>query len=406
MGKQAKFIFLSKALGWVLLVAVFTLLILIPLLTATLLKTSQLPVSALEYWRYIEASQAALMKLLGVIWIFFLGGCFASFLNVVAWRLPRGRGVNGSSMCPFCETELLFSDNLPVFGWIRNSGQCRTCETPISPRYLIVEIFLGTIFLLIAFLEILTGGSNLPFHMSDLSRGFEHLIFDPKWNLMQIASYHLALICLLFTFSLIRSERLQVPRNVFYWGLGIGIGLPLIWPNMTFIAWNISTHQLINIERGSSTQLITIAYGLIAGSACGLLGSWATFNFKRMQEDRVHQSTIEQFNGVDDVIAAMALVGIFLGWQAALSVTLFLLLIQVALLVCNQGNGPSAVTPSAAVFVATLLHLLTWKGQTALPLWPSPTANALEIAAGLVVIFLISAVLRKFSAARRNLQVR
>lgn len=405
MGKQAKFIFLSKALGWVLLVAVFTLLILVPLLTSTLLKTSQLPVGALEYWKYIESSQATLMKLLGVIWIFFLGGCFASFLNVVAWRLPRGRGVNGSSMCPFCETELLFSDNLPVYGWIRNSGQCRTCGTPISPRYLIVEIFLGFVFLLIAFFEILTGGSILPFQTPGHSRGFEHLIFDPKWNLIQIASYHLALICLLFTFSLIRSERLQVPRNVFYWGLGIGIGLPLIWPDMTLIAWNIDTHQVINIARASSTQFITIAYGLIAGSACGLLGSWATFNFKRMQEDRVHQSTIEQFNGVDDVIAAMALVGIFLGWQAALSVTLFFFVIQAALLAFKKGNKPSAFTPSAAVFVATLLHLLTWKLLTDFPLWPSPTANTLEIAAGLVVILLISAALRKFSAAQQDLQV-
>ena len=38
MSKQAKFIFLSKALGWVLLALIFTLLILIPLLTSTLFK--------------------------------------------------------------------------------------------------------------------------------------------------------------------------------------------------------------------------------------------------------------------------------------------------------------------------------------------------------------------------------
>lgn len=405
MGKQAKFIFLSKALGWVLLASIFILLILIPLLTSTLLRTSQLPVSALEYWRYIESSQAVLMKILGVIWIFFLGGCFASFLNVVAWRLPRGRGVNGSSMCPFCETELLFSDNLPVYGWIRNSGKCRTCRTPISPRYLIVEVFLGFIFLLIAFFEILTGGSNLPFQQPSQSQGFEYLLFDPQWNLIQIAAYHLALICLLFTISLIRSERLQIPRSVFYWGLGIGVGLPLIWPDMTLIAWNIDTDQLIEIARASSTQFITFAYGLIAGSACGLLCSWATLNSKRMLDDRVHQSTIEQLNCVDDTIAAMALVGIFLGWQAALSVTLFFLFIQAVLLVSTKGNRTSAVTPSAAVFVATLLHLITWQGFTYLPVWPSPTANAGGIAVCLVAILSVSAGLRKLAAAQQNLQI-
>lgn len=406
MSKQAKFIFLSKALGWVLLALIFTLLILIPLLTSTLLKITQLPVGVLEYWRHIESSQAMLMKLLGVIWIFFLGGCFASFLNVVAWRLPRGRGVNGSSMCPFCETELLFSDNLPVYGWIRNSGQCRTCQTPISPRYLIVEVFLGVVFLLIAFFEILTGGSNLPFQPTLQTRGFEHLLLDPKWNLIQIASYHLALICFLFTFSLIRSERLQVPRQVFYWGLGMGVGLPLIWPGMTLIAWNIDTQQLIEIARGTTAQFITFAYGLIAGSACGLLCSWSTLNSQRILEDRIQQSTIEQFNYVDDVIAAMALVGIFLGWQAALSVTLFFLIVQTVLLLSAKGVSPSAVPPSATVFTATLLHLLTWQASTKLPIWPSPTANAGEIAVSLIAILAVSSALRKFAAARQSLQAR
>lgn len=405
MSKQAKFILLSKALGWVLLALIFILLILTPLLTSTLLKITQLPIGVLQYWRYIESSQATLMKLLGVIWIFFLGGCFASFLNVVAWRLPRGRGVNGSSMCPFCETELLFSDNLPVYGWIQNSGRCRTCRTPISPRYLIVEVFLGFVFLLIAFFEILTGGSNLPFQPALQTQGFEHLLLDPKWNLIQIASYHLALICFLFTFSLIRSERLQVPRRVFYWGLGMGVGLPLIWPGMTLIAWNIDTQQLIEIARGTTTQFITFVYGLIAGSACGLLCSWATLNSKRMLEDRVYQSTIEQFNYVDDVIATMALVGIFLGWQAALSVTLFFLIMQTILLLSAKRYRQSAVPPSATVFTATLLHLLTWHASTYLPIWPSPTANAGEIAVCLVAILSASAGLRKLIVAQQNLQI-
>ena len=94
----------------------------------------------------------------------------------------------------------------------------------------------------------------------------------------------------------------------------MGVGLPLIWPGMTLIAWNIDTQQqLIEIARGTTAQFITFAYGLIAGSACGLLCSWSTLNSQRILEDRIHQSTIEQFNYVDDVIAAMALVGILPG---------------------------------------------------------------------------------------------
>lgn len=337
------------------------------------------------------------MKLLGEIWIFFLGGCLASFLNLVAWRLPRGRGVNGSSMCPFCETELLFSDNLPVYGWIRNSGHCRTCKTPIPLRYLFVEVFLGCVFVLIAFLEIQSGGANLPFQNAFNSEGFVYLLFKPKWDLIQVATYHLTLICLLFTILLIRSERLQVPRKVFFWGVALAIGLPLIWPDMTLIAWQVHNNHLIEIARGSSNQLITFAYGAIAGSACGLLGSWITLNSKRMLEDRVHQSTIEQFNCVDDVIAAMSLVGIFLGWQAALSVTLFFLFIQAIFLLFTRGDRPNMVTPSVAILMATMLHLLTWQAFTHHPFWPSPTANAGTTAVSLAAMLFAATVLRKFT---------
>ncbi len=186
----------------------------------------------------------------------------------------------------------------------------------------------------------------------------------------------------------------------------MGVGLPLIWPGMTLIAWNIDTQQLIEIARGTTAQFITFAYGLIAGSACGLLCSWSTLNSQRILEDRIQQSTIEQFNYVDDVIAAMALVGIFLGWQAALSVTLFFLIVQTVLLLSAKGVSPSAVPPSATVFTATLLHLLTWQASTKLPIWPSPTANAGEIAVSLIAILAVSSALRKFAAARQSLQAR
>jgi hypothetical protein len=233
-----------------------------------------------------------------------------------------------------------------------------------------------------------------------------HLITKPKWDLIQITSYHLTLICLLFTVLLIRSERLQVPRKIFLWGLGLGIGLPLIWPDMTLIAWQVHDNHLIEIGRGSSNQFITFAYGAIAGSACGLLGSWITLNSKRMLEDRVHQSTIEQFDCVDDVIAAMCLVGIFLGWQAALSVTLFFLFIQAVSLLLTRGNRPNMVAPSVAILMATILHLLTWQAFTYHPFWPSPTAKAGTTAVILTAILFTATVLRKFTTDQISLEER
>lgn len=87
-------------------------------------------------------------------WVFALGSSIASFLNVVAYRLPRGRSILGRSSCPRCNQRLSLWENMPIFGWLRYGGRCRTCRLPISPRYLWVELILGTVFLTIFFLDV------------------------------------------------------------------------------------------------------------------------------------------------------------------------------------------------------------------------------------------------------------
>jgi leader peptidase (prepilin peptidase)/N-methyltransferase len=70
-----------------------------------------------------------------------LGGCVGSFLNVVAWRLPRQESVVvPPSHCTRCGVVLPWHDNLPVVGWLLLGGQCRRCRTPIAARYPLVEL--------------------------------------------------------------------------------------------------------------------------------------------------------------------------------------------------------------------------------------------------------------------------
>ena len=70
-----------------------------------------------------------------------LGACIGSFLNVVAWRLPRQESVVlPPSHCPRCGTQLQWFDNVPVVGWLLLRGHCRHCGAPISPRYPLVEL--------------------------------------------------------------------------------------------------------------------------------------------------------------------------------------------------------------------------------------------------------------------------
>jgi leader peptidase (prepilin peptidase)/N-methyltransferase len=70
-----------------------------------------------------------------------LGGLVVgSFLNVVAYRLPLGESlVLPGSHCPTCGVPIKPYDNVPVLGWLLLRGRCRSCRTPISARYPLVE---------------------------------------------------------------------------------------------------------------------------------------------------------------------------------------------------------------------------------------------------------------------------
>jgi leader peptidase (prepilin peptidase)/N-methyltransferase len=78
-----------------------------------------------------------------------LGGLIVgSFLNVVAWRLPRGESlVTPASHCPACGTPIRPYDNVPVVSWLALRGRCRHCATRISPRYPLVELATGLLYL-------------------------------------------------------------------------------------------------------------------------------------------------------------------------------------------------------------------------------------------------------------------
>jgi leader peptidase (prepilin peptidase) / N-methyltransferase len=70
-----------------------------------------------------------------------LGLAFGSFLNVCIYRLPRGISVvTPRSACPNCKRPIALYDNIPVVSWLILRGRCRQCHSPISPRYLVIEL--------------------------------------------------------------------------------------------------------------------------------------------------------------------------------------------------------------------------------------------------------------------------
>jgi leader peptidase (prepilin peptidase) / N-methyltransferase len=70
-----------------------------------------------------------------------LGLMLGSFLNVVAYRLPRGESLAvPASHCPGCDTPIRPYDNVPVLSWLLLRGRCRACGQSIAWRYPLVEL--------------------------------------------------------------------------------------------------------------------------------------------------------------------------------------------------------------------------------------------------------------------------
>jgi leader peptidase (prepilin peptidase) / N-methyltransferase len=69
-----------------------------------------------------------------------LGAVVGSFLNVVAYRLPRRESlISPASRCPACGAPVKPYDNIPIVSWLVLRGHCRSCGAPISVRYPLVE---------------------------------------------------------------------------------------------------------------------------------------------------------------------------------------------------------------------------------------------------------------------------
>jgi len=80
---------------------------------------------------------------------FFVFGCMVgSFLNVCIHRLPQGMSiVTPPSHCPHCKYSIPWYLNVPLVTWLALRGRCKNCGAPISPRYFVVELLTGLMFL-------------------------------------------------------------------------------------------------------------------------------------------------------------------------------------------------------------------------------------------------------------------
>lgn len=89
-----------------------------------------------------------IMTVITYVFVFLFGICIGSFLNVCIYRLPKGESlITNNSHCMTCGTQIKRYDLIPVFSWLILRGRCRACGAKITPRYMIIELMTGIIFL-------------------------------------------------------------------------------------------------------------------------------------------------------------------------------------------------------------------------------------------------------------------
>ncbi len=77
---------------------------------------------------------------------FALGGIIGSFLNVVIYRLHTNKSLSGRSHCLTCGVTLEWYDLFPLASYLVLRARCRRCGAVITPRYFLVELLTGLLF--------------------------------------------------------------------------------------------------------------------------------------------------------------------------------------------------------------------------------------------------------------------
>ena len=210
--------------------------------------------------------------------VFVIGILVGSFLNLVIYRLPimmqsewryecetflqlpvTHQSIHfnlalPASHCPHCKTAIKAYDNIPLLSFCLLAGKCRHCQSPISIRYPLIELFTGLCSAVIAW-----------------RFGFSITL----------------LFALLLTWCLIAQSFIDIDHQL----LADSITLPMTWLGLLL----------------SVFSLFTNSHDSIIGAVAGYLSLWTVYQLFKL-------ATGKQGMGYGD-FKLLAMLGAWLGWQ-------------------------------------------------------------------------------------------
>ena len=284
------------------------------------------------------------MNAIIILFLFIIGACIGSFLNVLIYRLPRGESiVFPGSHCPSCGRAIKWYDNIPIISWFVLRGRCRFCKQPISLQYPLIELSTAIILsgLYICYFVL---------HIRSTGKFHQPLQFARDWP-MFVA--HAVLLCGLLAVSVVDVQLFIVPVPVMWFCSLVGIVASAYRP-------------------GSLMPTVSPAIALASlGAVVGLVISWclvrtgylqrsfldANDKFVAEQEDKkVRSIAITAKNGVNPRKEILREV-LFLAPAIVLGIIGFLLVKKVPWvnsmmerLWCNSRFGPHLSSGMGAVF--------------------------------------------------------
>ncbi|MBI1913156.1 MAG: prepilin peptidase [Planctomycetes bacterium] len=349
------------------------------------------------------------------IWVgfaFALGAAIGSWLNVCIYRVPYEKSLLWpGSHCGHCFQRVRWYDNIPLISYWVLRGRCRTCKTPFSIRYFLIELFTGLVFAGLFYLDIGLNVQGMDFFRRQAWR------IQFGWVPVQAWLFwlgHAVLVSFLIVASVIDLDHMEIPLPVTVTGTLTGLVfatcMPWPWPNtdrpplielrlgkvvvvdpvpvLGFQPWPLWRPDELPKWMPPGSWQLGLATGL-AGVLAGVVlvrGVRFLFGLGRGLEGM----------GLGDA-DLMMMAGAFLGWQATLVaffVSVFPGLVLGLGQVVLRGSQTIPFGPSLALGIVLTLYGWRWIGPQVQVLFFDSTLLLLLGGTGAVLLLVVSLMLR------------
>ena len=349
-----------------------------------------------------------------LVFVFIVGACVGSFLNVAIARLPLEKSLLWpSSRCGACLQPIRSYDNLPLISYLWLRGRCRSCGQSYSIVYLLVELATGLGFAGLFWLEVVRNIHGWPGHRPFAA---EIAVFPLTTWLGFL--WHAALFSFLMVASVCDLRSREIPLQLTLTGTLIGLigSICMPWPmphdpaiaapppvnGVAAFGWQVGRAPLEGIYPwpfwGPLPAWFAPGGNWQTGLATGVLGALVGTFLLRIIGFVFSKGLGKDALGLGDA-DLMMMAGAFLGWQVVV-VSFFLSVIPALVfgiilwVVRNDRSLPFGPSLSASVMVTCLAWKPIGQHVRAIFFWGDVLLWGSVLCLG--VMFLMAALLKFF----------